>query len=257
MNLISPPRAFTLQYGLHSEPLFRLEALRLRDEQRRPRLIRHERIIPTRMSAVRRDLEHAGVQTTPISVLRHSSGRLYVADGHHRLAALEALGLPSVCARVYPLHHAKPPMIHAAHRIVRSAPAGWLVRYRATVRARFPEASAGSVAICWQDGEERFQCGCSVEALRGLWDAAPLDDRSIDWVISGDAQTARDKIRAGDALAAILVPAVTLNEVIAAADSGLLLPPRSTNFQPKPEENSIAYSLAPDIDACANVAMLS
>lgn len=249
-------RPFTLQCGLITE------ALALRDPLGRPQLIRHEQIIPARLGRLREDLLHAGIQTTPITVLRRSSGdHFYVADGHHRVEALESLGAEAVMARVHQLD-ASPPLILPAHRVVRAAPAGWLDECRNALRGRFAIAPRGALALCWRSGEERYdiQDSSAADILRVLWEGAGLDREGVEWSIAGDAEATRADLQAG-ALAAILVPAVSLGEVIAAGDSGRLLPPRSTNFQPKPEECSIAFPIAiqagPSIAACANVAMRS
>ena len=63
--------------------------------------------------------------------------------------------------------------------------------------------------------------------MRLLWACADFTEPGLDWSIHGDAD------------AVILVPSFTCEEVISLAVNKRLLPPRSTNFQPKPVPGSI------------------
>lgn len=241
------------KYSVSASTAFRLASLALQSE---PRLLCHEQTDPARVERLRRELLQSGLQRTPVTLFArslHAASPLYVADGHHRLAALSLLGASRIAAHVYALDLGTPQIL-PAHRIIRSAPAGWLDQIRQALHARLPLQSHGPLALCWPGGEERFAPRGAADTLRLLWQISPLHHPDFEWSITGDDAAARAELDQG-ALAAILVPAVTLAEVMAAADSGRLLPPRCTNFQPKPQENSIAFPLASETAASANVAM--
>ena len=188
----------------------------------------HEAVIPSRAAAILRDWRARGVQDTPV-MLFESGGRLIVADGHHRLeaarrAAAELGRAVTIAAAVRPIGEIRP-----AHKVIRSAPDGWIERCRARLRV-------GQRSLVLRAD------GSGEEAARLVWDAAELALEGVVWEIEGDADAAVDAV-AGGAVAAILVPALTLAEVLAAAESGALLPPRSTNFHPKLDRLDVAFPL--------------
>ena len=213
-------------------------------------ILPHEEIVPSRVESLVRALSVSGVQETPITVLVDGQlpPRLIVADGHHRCEAARRLaglrGAPmAVAARFVDCGGAT---IRPAHRVVRHGPDGWAARCAAKLRARLsPGADPGTLAFCSRGSAvERYDCAglSGVEQMRLLND---LCDESLDWTIEADESRALEELRAGRAEAAILVPALTIEDVLAAATSGRLLPPRSTNFQPKPQEASIRFVLTP------------
>lgn len=212
-----------------------------------PSPLPHERIIPARVEALVEEWSATGVQDTPITVF--VDGRLppglIIADGHHRCAAARLLAERrqariAVAARFFD----QGATIRPAHRVFRHhAPHAWVTRLRERLGP-----GAGPLGSTRQDGEiEWFDCTGlnAVEQMRLLHE---LDDGGYAWSIEGDVDRARL------AEAAILVPALSLEDVIAAAATGELLPPRSTNFQPKPPEASIRFVLTA---ASSNVAISS
>ncbi len=178
----------------------------------------HEEIIGCRVDKIVAEWTAMRVQTTPVLLLEHSSGRRIVADGHHRIAAAQILsetlgGRPIRIAAQY----LRSPVLLPAHRRIHRAPEGCVDRCRAVVNA---SKGMGAAAV-----------------MRALWQALPLECGSgeIEWSIVGHAEEAED---------IVLVPALTIDEVLEIAlGPGPLLPPRSTNFQPKPAEGSIRFAL--------------
>ncbi len=80
-----------------------------------------------------------------------------------------------------------------------------------------------------------------------LWDSADFASADVEWSVSTNPQ---------DHDCMVILPAFTVCEVVEIALARRqLLPPRSTNFQPKPLEGSIQFPLF--TEASANVAMPS
>jgi hypothetical protein len=100
---------------------------------------------------------------------------------------------------------------------------------------------ANGVTLAWRSGVAHFDGGGYPVAvvLHHVWRAARLDDPEVVWEIEGDASRALQR----GSVATLLVPAVRLVDVIHAARSGELLPPRSTNFQPKLVEGSVRVAI--------------
>jgi hypothetical protein len=211
-----------------------------------PSPLPHEEIVPSRVDSLVREWSESAVQETPVTVLVEGSlpPRLIIADGHHRCAAARELAelrgkRVAVAARFFD----EGATIQPAHRVFRQAPLVWVERLRDRLGP-----GKGPLAFCARGSRiERFNCkGLSaVEQMRLLHE---LDDGACEWTIEGDSDQV---VRAH---AAIIVPALTLDDVLEAATTGRLLPPRSTNFQPKPPESSIRFVLT---DASSNVAISS
>lgn len=60
----------------------------------------HEACDPRRLEGLAREMRRDGVQRHPIAVLPTSQGGYLILDGHHRAAALRALGCPCAVAQV-------------------------------------------------------------------------------------------------------------------------------------------------------------
>jgi hypothetical protein len=80
--------------------------------------------------------------------------------------------------------------------------------------------------------------------LATIWETYDLTHPGVEWSIEANRDQALAHLANG-AAAVILMPQLTLADVRAAALSGRLLPPRSTNFQPKPVEGSIRFAIRP------------
>lgn len=215
----------------------------------------HEQIISERADALVCAWSESAVQETPITVLVDGGlpPRLIVADGHHRCEAARRLAAArgirvAMAARFFD----SGAVIRPAHRVVRRADVGWAERYMDGLRRRLGPGS-GPVEFHVGGHAERYDCSglSAVEQMRRL---SELDQEDYEWTIEDEESRALEELASGGAEAVILVPAVTLDEVLAAASSGKLLPPRSTNFQPKPPESSIRFVLT---DASSNVAISS
>ncbi len=211
----------------------------------------HEEIVPARVESLMREWIASGVQETPITVLVDDArlpARLIVADGHHRCEAARRMAAArarrvAVAARFFSLAD-QTALIMPTHRVIHRAPEGWASACQARLRARLSRVENGSLAFCSQGSVvERYDGGGldAVAQLRLLETVAELD--TCEWTIESDEAQALDELAAGRAEAVILVPALTVEDVLGAAMSGRLLPPRSTNFQPKPVESSIRFPL--------------
>jgi hypothetical protein len=215
------------------------------------RVLPHEELEPARVERIVEAWRRGGIQQTPIMLVR-SRAALIVADGHHRWEAARRLAEDRSCPIRVIVRYWRPAgdrhYIAPAHRIIHSAPAGWVESCRAALRRRLRvvEAEGPGLAFCTAAGIERFDCEglTAADQLRLLWELAPLDGAGeVDWQIEGDATAAAEAPLRRGAHAAILAPALTMEDVVTAATSGRLLPPRSTNFQPKPVEGSIRFSI--------------
>jgi hypothetical protein len=213
------------------------------------RVLPHEELEPARVERIVEEWRRSGIQHTPITLVR-SGAALIVADGHHRWEAARRLAethaRPIRVMVRYWMPTGNGHRIAPAHRIVKAAPAGWAEQCRAALRRRLRvvETGGAGLALCTASGIDRYGCEAltAADQLRLLWELAPLT--GFDWQIEADAIAAADAPLRQGAQAAILVPVLTLDEVVAAATSGRLLPPRSTNFQPKPIEGSIRFPIA-------------
>lgn len=196
-------------------------------------MLAHEQTIPSRVDRLVAAWRESGIQQTPVMLF--GEVRWIVADGHHRLAAARKLGVRVAAAVV------ARPAILPAHRVIHRAPAGWVERMRRAIPLK---KGHGPLAIATASGTDCFDCGGmgAVDQMRLLWEASDLDGPGVEWSIEGDREKALAAIGLG-AAAVILVPAIAMEDVVAAAESGVLLPPRSTNFQPKPAESSIRFRI--------------
>jgi hypothetical protein len=72
-----------------------------------------------------------------------------------------------------------------------------------------------------------------VRALDGLWLETALADLSHRVSYQHGVDLVVDAVRAGDAVAAVLIRPVSVAEIERTAREGLLMPPKSTFFTPK------------------------
>lgn len=218
-------------------------------------ILPHEETLRARVDALAGEWSQSGgVQETPITVLVEDAlpARSIIADGHHRCAAARVMALRSgkpvaVAARFFSQTE-QAVRIMPAHRVIRrTGDDDWAQRCGALLRERLHPATRagnGSLAFGARGGElERYECeGLNpVDQLRLLHSLADLD--GCDWTIEAEEGKALAELEAGHAEAVILVPVLTLADVLTAATTGRLLPPRSTNFQPKPRESSIRFAV--------------
>jgi len=202
----------------------------------------------------------------------------YIADGHHRAAA--SARVARECAAGNPTHTGEeeynwfPAVLFPAtqlqilpiNRVVADlgglAPAGFLEAVRECFRVRkcvAPPPSAPHrigmyLAGAWYGLGWHERPGDPVAALDvsvlqdrllgpilGIRD--PRTDRRIDFVggIRGTAElTAR--VDSGRAAAAFAMHPVTIGEVLAVADAGRIMPPKSTWFEPKLKSGLLAHT---------------
>lgn len=202
-----------------------------------------------------------------------------MADGHHRYTTAlehhEATGAPGTDAILaFLVAEHRGPDIAPMHRLVRRLPHDWRARARdngfAVVEAAdgphdAPAPPPGGSVVVTAAGwatllpTDRERAGgllaASVHpAVRNL-DVTRLQalltgpfavpDRYEDLVYTPDRRWAEAEVAAGRADALFLVRPVTLAEVRAAATAGVLLPPKSTAFQPKPRTGLVLRPLVP------------
>ena len=70
------------------------------------------------------------------------------------------------------------------------------------------------------------------------------DERNVTY--TRNARLAVDLVRRGRADSALLMPSLSLDQVMALADAGEVLPAKSTHFYPKPPAGFVVRSL--DVD---------
>ena len=218
-------------------------------------ILPHEEISPARVDAfVREWTQSGGVQETPITVLVDAGlpARSIIADGHHRCAAARVMarrsGKPVAVAARFFSQTEQAVRIMPAHRVIRgTGDEGWVQRCAALLRERLrPAQGTGSLGFGVRGGQvERYESGelSPVDQMHLLHSLAELD--GCDWTIEAEESEALAELAAGRAEAIILVPTLTLADVLTAATTGRLLPPRSTNFQPKPPDSSIRFTVSP------------
>lgn len=202
-------------------------------------LLPHEQTRPQRVAALVQAWSQSGaVQKSPVTLLvdPRLPARLIVADGHHRLAAARVLaqrrGSPlALAARFLSLSEHRV-TIMPAHRVVRTAPRGWIESCRRRLHCVGEQRSVFTTPP---------DLG-AVEQLRFL--DAVVDLGECEWSFEGDKRAVIEELESGRAQAVILYPALAIADVLHAAVTGQLLPSRSTNFQPKPPESSIHFPLA-------------
>lgn len=190
-------------------------------------------------------------------------GSLYVADGHHRCAAAAraartSVGDPQERSRfpavLFPMDQMQ---ILAYHRLVRRLP-GTAGDFAALLRDRFdarPSSGTGPTTQGWielyLDGRwltlrlpasnrpsvaDRLDVSRLsehlLEPLLGISD--PRTDPNLSFVggIRGTKELQR-QVDAGAAALGIALCATTMAELIEVSDAGLLMPPKSTWFEPK------------------------
>ncbi|MCC6624350.1 MAG: DUF1015 domain-containing protein [Deltaproteobacteria bacterium] len=188
---------------------------------------------------------------------------LYIADGHHRAASAARVaalrGAPDMgfLAVVFPHDHLQ---ILPYHRLVHDlgglTPGDLLERAAASFHVGEPRETPPAprrhafgllIGGAWRELEVRTALVDEADPIGSL-DAAILQDRllgpilgivdprrdqRIDFVggIRGTAELER-RVAAGSALAIAMAP-TTLDELFRVADAGLIMPPKSTWFEPK------------------------
>jgi len=187
----------------------------------------HEQVIAALVDPIAEAWSNGLPQETPVLILC-ADGQRIIADGHHRIAAARRLSAESGRPVQVQAIVAKQLQIRSAHRVIHRAPAGWLEGLKEQLGFRRPVGGAG-LGVRENGRTEHYDCdGLTAEQqMRLLWDCADFTAKGLDWSIHGDAD------------AIIFVPAFTCEEVIELAIGKRLLPPRSTNFQPKPVPGSI------------------
>ena len=192
---------------------------------------------------------------------------LYIADGHHRAAsaarAYTALGAEPDDEAAFFLAVAFPDTemrILPYHRVVKDLNGQTVEAFLTVLSQRLPLVAGGPEPA--RKGE------CSVY-IRGKWylltlegaelDASLLSDKvlgpmlgiedlrtdsRIDFVggIRGPAELAR-LVDAGDAAVAFAMYPVSLAELMAVADAGAIMPPKSTWFEPKLRDGLLSHEI--------------
>lgn len=195
----------------------------------------------------------SGVQGQELA--RACGERLYIADGHHRYetATTAAAGDPAAGRLPALIVPAEDPglVVLPTHRIVRGAHVD-VAQARATLAQRFtvedrdvevaPQGLlsemngdgvrcvvlvGGRVFACSAPGDGRLPLACieewAVEPLRAMADGTVAYSPKAGAIV-------REQIHAA---AGVLVPTTPLSAVLATADAGGIMPPKSTYFRPK------------------------
>ncbi len=202
---------------------------------------------------------------------------LYIADGHHRAAsaararaAMREQGLPTTEADVF-IAVAFPDTqikILPYHRVVKDlnghSPASLLaeLRTRVAVEDRAPEQRSSDDVAMFLDG--RWQtlalpeppAGTPradalavavlqrevLEPILGIGD--PRTDKRIDFVGGIRGLGALEAlVTSGQAAVAFALPPVTVGDLIAIADAGGIMPPKSTWFEPKLRDGLLVHQI--------------
>jgi uncharacterized protein (DUF1015 family) len=197
---------------------------------------------------------------------------LYVADGHHRIeAAAQVAGSESG----FFLAHLVPPAgvdLLPYHRVVKGVRSADRERARADLVARFDTEEVGAapaeaarprgeseVAVCLGGVWLRVRIGTrtSADPIAGL-DAVTLQDEVLAPVFGIDDPTTDDRlefVRDDPRLAAVerrvsdpevvafVLHPPTVDAVMAVADAGQVLPPKSTWFRPKLPSGLVLHPL--------------
>lgn len=192
---------------------------------------------------------------------------LYIADGHHRAAsaarAYSALGAEADEEAAFFVAVAFPDAemrILPYHRVVKDLNGQTVEAFLTVLSQRLPLVAGGPVPA--RKGE------CSMY-IRGKWytltlDGASLDasllsdkvlgpmlgiedlrtDTRIDFVggIRGPAELER-LVDGGDAAVAFAMYPVSLAELMAVADAGAIMPPKSTWFEPKLRDGLLSHEI--------------
>ncbi len=219
----------------------RLKLLRATRVQPEPILLLAERSVPVEAPDRSADVEAGATRLWRLeSSAAFDPGQLLVADGHHRyeaaLALASELGEPvRIMAlvvpvddpglRIFPTHrlYANRPDL----RELGGEPQPSLEQALAYVRG---ESFERSIAVAYHRG--------GVEVLRG--EAQELDVQLVDrFGLEGIGYTqslehARASVDSGAADIALLLRPLRIDDVFAAARSGVRMPPKSTYFHPKP-----------------------
>lgn len=87
-----------------------LRAVRRRLQEIRPHPLAHGLLDPRHVAKLKRDIQEHG-QRNPITVARDSNSALVIEDGHHRFAAMEALGLTEIWVVIRPYPSSDPAVV--------------------------------------------------------------------------------------------------------------------------------------------------
>jgi uncharacterized protein (DUF1015 family) len=207
--------------------------------------------------------------------------RLYIADGHHRSAAAARLARARQAADprpdapedyflavIFPDDQVR---ILAYHRVVRELGGMSPERFLERLAARFeveptPAAAApgrpGEMALCLPTGWYRVRLGAdqvTPDDPVGRLDVSLLSshvlgpmlgitdlrrDTRIDFVggVRGLGEL-EGRVRAGEAAAAFALYPTRIGDLLSVADAGLMMPPKSTWFEPKLADGLVSHVL--------------
>jgi uncharacterized protein (DUF1015 family) len=202
--------------------------------------------------------------------------RLYIADGHHRTAAAARVGVrrggaggsdrflavvfPHDQLRILPYHrvlldlnaHSEAQLLNRLGRILDPAP-----------QVPFPPTDAGDLALYlggrWHRWRFRAAAGHAVDPVAAL-DVARLQVEVLDPVfaidnprtsqriafvggVRGTAELER-RVDAGAAACAFALAPTRIADLMAIADAGGIMPPKSTWFEPKLRDGLFCHCLA-------------
>lgn len=197
---------------------------------------------------------------------------LYIADGHHRTAAAARVAAARRAARARFLAVLFPSdrlLILAYNRIVRNLgaldEATFLDRLELKYAVHSAEAPvrpdrSGQIGLCLNSGWrrldphtlpsgqapalERLDVSLLTDGiLRPLLDIGdPRTDARLDFVGGGDApERIEAQVRSGEAAAGFTLYPTAMDDLMAVADRGQFMPPKSTWFEPKLADGLIAH----------------
>ncbi|MCL1849162.1 MAG: DUF1015 family protein [Clostridiales bacterium] len=179
---------------------------------------------------------------------------LYIADGHHRYHSALHMGLDRCIAYICPADQIR---IQAYNRVIRSEKPFASVRdsLALTPSEVFHTPARHAFILyardgCWQysagqvdesDVRKRLDCSILEETLYqhlGLTDDMLMDTRYFDYYPEQDLDLMRKAVDEGEYDLAVALHPVSLEELLAVADAGLLdpdtvMPEKSTFFLPK------------------------
>ena len=239
--------AFYESTGINTSPI----SMTFRDLEPATRVLRHHaQRAPDLEYRGSRGIVHRIWRVTDLSIRDAFAtvDRWYITDGHHRTAAALA-GLPSALVLVVAFPESQMQVL-GYHRVVHSRPPDdFLARiapwFETSVSNVAPAPRHGSIIALFDGLWHRLErAGPRSEDPVQSLDVALLhreiiegamgvrDDSHIDYIVGADSTTAIAGAVADGEIGFVLHPP-TVAEIMAVADAGLALPPKSTWFTPK------------------------